>query len=235
MSHACVLALLLIASNSDSEENLVEAISEFGQGHLERALSLLEQAEQQTTEPKMLAKIHRQRGIIFDVELRRLESIVAFNTALWLDPDLELSETEHRGQVALLFACAKKLFEAGEREVSIRTRYGTELERSEWTCPANAKSEVPPAEIAPPPPSSAITAAPEAEADGIGVPFWIATGTAIAAAGIGAGLGGAALSKANDGDAATDPRGVAIGATVSLSVAGAAAVTALVLLMIDLI
>lgn len=237
MTHGLMLALALIGANGESREKLVEAIAEFGQSHLAKALSLLDEAEQKTSEPKVLSKIYRQRGIIFEVQQQRLEAIVAFNTALWLDSDLELSGSEHRGQVASLFACAKSLFEAGEREVSIRSRYGSELQGTDWRCPVRNEAETPPPDIedppAPPPPDITAETTPPEEG-GIGIPFWIAAGAAVAAAGAGAGLGATATSRANDGDAATDPRGMATGATVSFGVAGAAAATAVVLLIIDL-
>lgn len=189
MSRALLILLLLFPSAAvagEAESELTKAIVSFGRGDNVTARQHLDRAEKQTADPKLLARIHRQRGIIEEVEANRLEAVVSFLEALYFDPAVELDAREHRGEVQRLFACAKDLHQKGISERAVESRYADELSGSDWTCPTMAPPPPkapppgpPPPAIAPPPPP------PEVEEEGglLSSPvFWIVTGAVVVVA-----------------------------------------------------
>jgi hypothetical protein len=157
-----MILLFLLAAQVDPQSALTRGIVAFGRGDLAGARRHLDEAEALTTEPTLLAGIHRQRGIIDQVEGKRLASIVSFLRALYFDPAVDLSEREHKGEVRELFLCARKLSDAGVTERAAEVRYAGDFERSDWRCPTGA--EPPPApETAPPPPSTVLPPPPPAD------------------------------------------------------------------------
>jgi len=83
---ALVVAFTTIAVTAYAEEGrgkLTEAIVAFGRGNLAAAKKALDEAEAQGPPPKVLGQVHGQRGIIAQVEGRRLDAVVAFMKALY--------------------------------------------------------------------------------------------------------------------------------------------------------
>jgi hypothetical protein len=172
---AVALCLALVSANPQAE--LTKGIVAFGRGDLSAARKHLDEAESQTTEPTLLARIHRQRGIIDQVEGKRLASVVSFLRALYFDPKIELSEREHRGEVQKLFTCAKALNEAGVSEKAVEIRYADRFQRADWSCPTGEKPPPPPP-VAPPPPPIAAPPPPAVEEESVASSPWLWIGIA---------------------------------------------------------
>src|SRR5687767_293520 len=144
-----MISILCLALISDPQAELTKGIVAFGSGDLKAAKDHLEEAESQTTDPPLLARIHRQRGIIDQVEGERLGSVVSFMRALYFDPEVDLDEREHKGEVQKLFSCARELNRAGISEKAVEVRHAADFAKADWSCPAGQKPPSPPA-IAPP-------------------------------------------------------------------------------------
>jgi hypothetical protein len=171
------LALCLALIAQDAQAELTQGIVAFGRGDLTAARKHLDGAEAQTTDPALLSRIHRQRGIIDQVEGHRLASVLSFMRALYFDPKVELSEREHKGEVQQLFSCARELEQAGLSEKAVEVRHARDFAAAEWKCPTAEKPQ-----IAPPPPlhppaheeSSSIWSSPW---------LWVAVGAVVVAGG----------------------------------------------------
>jgi hypothetical protein len=181
-----ILLLSLLAA-ADPQAELTKGIVAFGRGDLGAARKHLDEAEAQTTDPGLLARIHRQRGIIDQVEGKRLASIVSFLRALYFDPKLELSEREHKGEVQQLFACARELNRAGVSERAVEVRFAKQFDAADWRCPVGEKPPPveppppPPPPIAPPPPPPA--ASEESGSVWTSPWLWVAIGAVVVAGG----------------------------------------------------
>lgn len=193
----------------DATAKLTDAIIAFGQGDLAVAKGFLDEAQRLTSEPDLLGKIHRQRGIIFEAEGARVDGLREFMHAVYYQPQLELSEREHGAQVTRLFECAKSLIARGIKEAAVQARYPGQFDATSWTCPtdepAPPATAAPAAPTAPPaagtqlprltetaPPPVLQTPAPEEADEGGGVLsspwFWIVTGVVVAAGATTAGV-----------------------------------------------
>ena len=158
-----ITVLFLALISLDPQAELTKGIVAFGRGDLNAAKAHLEEAESQTTDPVLLARIHRQRGIIDQVEGKRLAAVVSFLRALYFDPKVELSDREHKGEVQELFACARRLSDAGLSEKAVELRHAKDFEQADWRCPIDDRAAPPPA----PPPSPPLVPPPaEAEESG---------------------------------------------------------------------
>lgn len=152
---ALLLALSGSALAGQAESDLTMAIVAFGKGDLAAARSHLEAAQQATTDPALLAKINRQRGIIDSAEGKRFAAVMSFMRALYFDSRTELDPREHRGEVQRLFDCAYVMFDKGLSEKAVEIRYEGAFASESWTCPATSSSAPPPPPppaVAPPPP-----------------------------------------------------------------------------------
>lgn len=200
MTRALLLIFLLfpsLAAADEAQSELTKAIVSFGRGDNEAARQHLDQAEKQTADPTLLARIHRQRGIIDEVEGSRLQAVVSFLKALYFDPAVELDAREHRGDVQRLFGCAKDLYRKGISERAVEARYADQLSGPNWRCPTTAPpppaapppappappaAAPPPPAVAPPPPPSEVE---EVEEEGglLSSPvFWIVAGAVVVVA-----------------------------------------------------
>jgi hypothetical protein len=150
-----VLPILLFATNAradSAETELTMSIVAFGQGDLAKAREHLDAAQQQTTDPVLLGKVNRQRGIIDSVEGKNLAAVVSFMRALYFDPKTELDPREHQGEVQRQFDCAYQLKERGLSEKAVEVRYAEVFSKSNWECPAAEAPPPPPTSQPPPPP-----------------------------------------------------------------------------------
>lgn len=180
-----------IGHAQNARNHLTQAIVGFGQGKLDAAKRSLDQAEASTSEAALLSKIHRQRGIIFEVENQQLPALLQFLKALYYQPDLTLSKREHHGRVSALFDCAKRLGRHGYKAASVRERFTGAFLTDPFECPIKESGEVrlqaeptpaksaskmnPTLVAAPPPPISS-------ENGWLSSPrFWIITSLALAA------------------------------------------------------
>jgi hypothetical protein len=179
------IVLLTLLAAGDAQSELTQGIVKFARGDVPSARKHLDDAEALTTDPAMLARIHRQRGIIDQAEGKRLASVLSFLKALYFDPKVELSEQEHKGEVQRLFGCARELNGAGVTERSVELRYAKDFELDDWRCPVGDKTpqiEPPPA---PPPPLAppAQTEVVEQESLWENPWLWVAVGAVVVAAG----------------------------------------------------
>ncbi len=227
---------------SEAGEKLVAAVFAFSQGELDQAEVLLDEAKDLTANANLLAKVHRQRGIIYDARDKRPEAVAAFMRAFYFDGDLRLNAREHRGTVSELFECARSLFLQGVKERTVKTQFREALEREEWTCPGApeewGETLGPDGQQSEPSPEDVVGVATPTtptpllfgtEMDGVmeppasgppSWPLWLGAGMGAAAMGTGAILGLSSLSRARDDNGSTDPAGSARGANVAFAVGG---------------
>ena len=196
-----MLAALLAVPSSfahaqDTRTLITQAIVAFGQGKLQKALIALNGAEASTSDPATLAKIHRQRGIILEVQDQALEAMIEFRKALAHNPSVSLSAREHKGRVSALFQCAKNLDVAEMKADTIRTKFPDAVSGDKVNCPVDENGDLIPET---PSPSSAsttlnetITASapppPEAKSWLSSPTFWIITSIAVAGSATAAGF-----------------------------------------------
>ena len=145
-----MISILCLALISDPQAELTKGIVAFGRGDLKAAKDHLDEAEAQTTDPPLLARIHRQRAIIDQVEGDRLAAVLSFMRALYFDPEVDLDEREHKGEIQELFKCARELNRAGLSEKAVEVRHAADFSKADWRCPAGQKP--PPPKVEPPPP-----------------------------------------------------------------------------------
>ena len=184
------------ASGQTTRSLLTKAIVAFGQGKLEEAKSALDQAEASTSDPPVLSKIHRQRGIILEVEDQALEAMIQFRKALYYNPELKLSTREHKGRVSALFQCAQNFAVAGIKEATIRTKYSNTTSDGGVDCPVDASGAIivvpaPKPIVAPEEPKITVTPAPTIKTpkSWFSSPtFWIITSLAVASGATAAGF-----------------------------------------------
>ena len=224
-----------------------EAVVQYGVGHFEACAKLLDEAQSTSKDPLLLAKIHRQRGLVLEVTHHPGASVASFVSALSLDPKIDLNRTEHRPDVLMLFDCAKQLRSKGMDAGTVQAKHGAAIDAAPRVCPgdavANPRSEV---SLPPLPPVPPKLAAPQVVASVEGAPsvserrlpwtFWATAGLSVVGAGVGAGLGATALSNARsqrDGTSDASPSGPALGANVSFGIAIASGATALVILLLS--
>ncbi len=193
MFRRCTVALLLVllaspATASDGRGKLTEAIVAFGRGDLAAAKQALDAAEKAGPEPKVLAQVHRQRGIIAQVEARRLDAVVSFMKALYYAPEIQLPGREHAGEVTRLFECAGELRQRGDKEAAVAVQHTETFATANWVCPTKAPPEPPPnlttAPVVPPEDESSFWKSP--------VVWGVAAAIVGAAAGAGIAIGFAA-------------------------------------------
>ncbi|MBI2374102.1 MAG: hypothetical protein HYV07_08890 [Deltaproteobacteria bacterium] len=125
-------------------DKLTEAIVAFGRGNFALAKALLDEGEQLGPPREELALFRRQRGIVLEAGGDRVGAVEQFLSAFYFKNDVTLDGQEHRGEVLELFACARKLFDRGEREVGVRVRYAKFFDGPRWSCPADPSAEAPP-------------------------------------------------------------------------------------------
>ena len=208
-----IVILALISAPADPQTELTKGIVAFGRGDLNAAKVHLDEAEAQTTDRDLLARIHRQRGIIDQVEGNRIASVVSFLRALYFDGEITLDEREHKGDVQRLFACARELNRAGLSEKAVEVQHGKDFDEPDWSCPAGAKKPPPPPPVIepPPPPPPMTPPPPPAQEESIASSPWlwigIATGAVLIA---GATTAGVLLAGAED------PYGGTTGVTIHL-------------------
>jgi len=195
---ACTLCLPSISSAQNTRSLLTQAIVAFGQGKLDGALTALDGAEASTNEPSFLSKIHRQRGIILEVQDEVFEAMIQFRKAVYYNPNLSLSSREHKGRVSDLFQCAKNMDVAGIKESMIRTKFASSVKDGNIECPIDSSGNIIPKKepetpkppttnpeltSTPPPPP------PKLESNWLSSPtFWIITSLAVAGSATAAGF-----------------------------------------------
>jgi hypothetical protein len=130
------------ASGQTTRSLLTKAIVAFGQGKLDEAKTALDRAEASTSEPSVLSKIHRQRGIILEVQDQALEAMIQFRKAIYYNPELKLSTREHKGRVSALFQCAQNFALAGIKEPTIRTKYSYTTKDGGVDCPVDTSGAI---------------------------------------------------------------------------------------------
>jgi hypothetical protein len=224
---ALVTAPSARADDEAAEDKLGEAIVQYGLSHHDRALALLTEAENLSSDPLLLAKIFRQRGLVGDAKHQNLEALAAFLDALKFDSNIAMNAREHRPSAVRLFDCAKTLFGRGIDAATARERYASAFAKDGWSCPSAAEAPVasaPKAAPSAPAPAQESPAAKTAVEPSSGPPLltWVAFGVGAAAIGAGAILGASALAAARDGNPATDPHGPAMGANIAYGVGGLA-------------
>jgi hypothetical protein len=150
------------ASDEEAKQSLTEAIISFGRGDLAAAKVYLDEAQAKAGDLRLLAQIHRQRGVILAAEGARGEVIIEFLRGLYYQADLQLHGREHRGDVTRLFDCARTLHQQGMGEAAVRARLGASFGRPDWTCPAAMVAEPVPERVPEPSPEPAHEPSPEA-------------------------------------------------------------------------
>ena len=235
-----LLLLALMSTDGQAIETMARAIEAFSDKQKEKAFELLLQAQKQTTDAEVLAKIHRQRGIFFEVEGRALESVIAFMKALSLNAGIQLPSSVRTSTMQRRFSCAKTLHKSGKDEAFVRAHYKVSLSRPPFQCvvdpkpPPKTKSEQKPK----PKPGSRLPKAPKAR----GASFWpwVSVGVAGVAGAFGVGFGLSARSAlgVSPADASyVTAYGTAedriLAANAAWGIAGAAALTSAVLFILD--
>jgi tetratricopeptide (TPR) repeat protein len=101
-------ALVLIVAAGQAETAYEDSVALYGMGKLDASLARLEVAEKEAADPRLLAKIHRQKAFIFERRGEKERAIDAFVQALRLDPKISVDPRQHRPEVIALFECAQK-------------------------------------------------------------------------------------------------------------------------------
>jgi len=143
---AALLAVLVITPGlgwaQNARTHLTTAIIAFGQGKLAVAKQSLDKAAASTSDAAILSKIHRQRGIIFEVENKGLDSVLEFLKAIYYNSELALSKREHQGRVSDLFECAKRLSQSGFKAPAIQARFANSFSSDPIECPIDSNGEM---------------------------------------------------------------------------------------------
>lgn len=110
MAAAVLVALVALAAHAgiDASAAFEESVALYGMGKLDEALAHLDLAAEATSDPQLLAKVHRQRAFIFEQRGDRGRAVAAFMDALRLDPKISVDPRQHDKDVVALFECAKK-------------------------------------------------------------------------------------------------------------------------------
>ncbi len=135
-------ALLLVcapsaarASDEVAESVLGEAMLAYGQARYDQAMELLDRAEKETGDPKLLSRIIRQRGLIaFSTDKPDL-ALTYFFGALIQDSRIELRGASQSRNAVEIFQCARKLYESGATREQVGDVTRARNIQSGWTCP----------------------------------------------------------------------------------------------------
>ena len=192
----CALSSPTYSYAQNTRSLLTKAIVAFGQGKLDDALIALDGAEASTSEPAFLSKIHRQRGIILEVQDQVLEAMIQFRKAIYYNPTLSLSTREHKGRVSALFQCAKNMDTAGIKESMIRTKFASSVKDGIVECPIDSNGNIipkkEPEKPKPPATSPKLTNTPpppKLESNWLSSPtFWIISSIVVAGGATAAGF-----------------------------------------------
>ena len=260
--NAILLSLMLAnpaaPDGAEGRSTLAQAMFERRSNRLERALTLLDRAEQQLTSSRLLGEIHAQRALIYSALDRPQRAVQNFIRAMTIDPDRVHAEPRGKRTPRAIEArtCARRLLNSGRSSAAWRAADATRA----WSCPvpdvpASVTTAVKPS--ASPPsqkdrlndealPSSLdgsavrasnlIRTAAEERVDGHAgppVPTYIFGGVAIASLGTGIALGAIAADQATDAEPDADGKGTATAANVTFAVAGTAAAAALLWWILD--
>ena len=230
MAGAIALMMILAGAGpveqSDGKSLLANAMFERRAGRFDAALRALADAEKQLSTPRLLAEIHRQRGLVFMAQGRRSLAVASFVQALKTTPE-SLDADAASGDPGLADAvdCARQW-----------TASLTSAPDDQWVKPGGQCAAPPAGEgldvsavVPPAPDGPRPEALIEAERD-LRPPLGtvLLGGVSLASLGTGIALGAVAYGQATDDDGASDGEAMAVAANVSFAVAGVAATAAIV-------
>lgn len=120
-----------------AEEYLGQALEAIDSGALDQAEEALDQAEVQDPVPVMQAEIHRQRGVIRQLQDRPADAVRQFLLMMDQDSSIELRSPPYRPEAVELYRCAVRLRDLDISDADIEVRL-KQTEDAEWVCPAEA-------------------------------------------------------------------------------------------------
>ena len=221
------------AEQSEGESLLAQAMFERRSGRIDRALSLLTEAELLLSEPRLLAEIDRQRGWIETERARPTEALRSFIRMMTLDPDRARPESaiELPDGAEDILQCARRAVALGLGPDAVSDDRVSEP----WQCsdvlvavslPTLSSTVTATGPDAPPPHTLTTVADTSSLLSDPPLATWVLGGVAAASLGTGIAMGVAARGQATDADAGSDGQGLATAANVTFAIAGAAAVAA---------
>jgi hypothetical protein len=187
---AVCLVLPSIAEAQTAEQLIKQAETAYSEGDFERALKLLESAEEATSDRAVLGAVFKQQGLLQEILQRPELSTLAFLRGLRCDAGITLNPREHKRSVLSVFDFARALLHSGADIERLGAQLGRGLTRDRTAC----------ADLAPPaaPANPSAGAQVAVEPAGPGWPVWVLGATTVAAAGAGLVFGVLASSKDNE-------------------------------------